>query len=215
MSTPKEKLEEQLKQLAAEAERKKIQAAALLSEKPSTAALEDVSKKTIGMDEQTDEIFIKPKPGAYNQDWKAVVDAYKQEFKKSPDKNGALVFDSPQEATEFFKNRAAAGNKFYATKYVDGKPMDHHMFSCGDGQLYEGSSAEIKLQLEAAVKKDPTNKLTQEGLASFTREMLEPVADSAAKRTQDMRGQIQEARDLAAAEIPAEPAPSNAIPKPK
>ena len=204
MPIAEENISEQLKQLAAEDERKKKEAANALSgqsERLPMTALGDAQKRTFLQDDTTSEVQISPRVGAYNQDWKAVVDAYKEEFKTGPDKNGSLLFASEEAATAFFKKRAEAGNKFLTTWLNSkGEIVDHKLFSCGDGKLYEGTVAEIQSELQAAAEEDPDNEMTQQGLAAFnyfffggdSPQMMEPIPGSMADPTSDAAREMRE-----------------------
>lgn len=97
------------------------------------------SFKTLGSDEKT----ITDLTRAYNEYIKKLLKEKKipeqdaLSFLAQADK-GTLSFQTPEEATSFFTERAKAGDKFMAfLKEGDGLTGDYK-FSDGDGTLYEG-----------------------------------------------------------------------------
>lgn len=153
------------------------------------AAAEDITeKKPI---EKTSETSFAPLPTAYKQDWNKIVEEYKKKYGIGPNEKGMLVFSSPAEAVKFFKALAELGLKFFATKYDENdKPVDYHMFSCGNGILYKGTYTEIHAELAAAVKNNPENKILARGLKMF--KSLMPAGPNPVAA--DMRERMQEHR---------------------
>lgn len=92
-------------------------------------------------------VLMRPMSKLMKKGWDAVVQAYELVFKMKPNEKGALVFESREAALAFFKEQAAAFHLFLATAHRDDKPIDFHVFSCGDGTLYSGSYDEIKDKL--------------------------------------------------------------------
>ncbi len=133
---------------------------------------------------------------AHGKDWKKIVEEYSKQYPQGPDKEGALVFPTMDDAVKFFTTQAKAGLRFFATQYENGAPIDFHVYSCGDKHLYQGTYAEIKAQLEAACKKDPDNTMTRDGLKEFLTCMPQPLAS----RATDMREQIKGHRQSTEAE---------------
>ncbi|CAM2973339.1 Uncharacterised protein [Legionella steigerwaltii] len=120
------------------------------------------------------------KPTNINKDWSKIVDDYKKQYGREPDeKNGALVFDSPEEVTKFFMAQATAKppREFHCV-YLgeDGKPMDKHVFSCGSGHLFQGSLKEIQDQIKNALKDDPENQNLKNGKA-YIKSLINPTKD--------------------------------------
>lgn len=90
---------------------------------------------------------------------------YKKQFNRERDAQGRLVFESQAQAVAFFKGQAQLNRSFLASAMnEDNTPTGFHMFSCGDGQLYQGTLAEIKAQLDGALKSNPGHQQLQQGL---------------------------------------------------
>ncbi|MCW8398618.1 hypothetical protein OQJ26_07425 [Legionella sp. PATHC038] len=106
------------------------------------------------------------KPEQMNKDWPKIVEDFKKQYGKEPDKNGALVFDSPEEVTKFFLAQATATppREFHGVQLgQDGKPIDNHVYSCGSGHLFQGSLKEIQTQIKKALENDPENQKLKNG----------------------------------------------------
>lgn len=129
-----------------------------------------------------------------SKDWVLILADYKIKYGLLPDeKTGALVFLSREEAVEFFKAQTKAGREFFTAEHIDGKPSGFYLLSCGDGELYQGTLDEINAGLEAAIKKDPTNKKALESLASL-RQFISGNDLVSKKTTQRMRENLQDTR---------------------
>ena len=111
-----------------------------------------------------------------SSDWPDIMADYLQQMKdKKPSlkpedlakrtasatQDNKLIFDSPQDATAFFKAQAEKGRSFLAVE-VDGnnKPTGQMKFSCGTGKLYEGDTKEVHdaLQEDFKAAQDPAEK---------------------------------------------------------
>lgn len=136
---------------------------------------------------------------SYEKGWKAITNAYaEQNDGKGPDKNGALAFPSLDAAIKFFTEQAVLGHKFCGTRVNhEGKPIEpnFHVFSCGDGKLYQGSYAEITALLKGSAK---TNPAAAAGLADFKAMVPEPTP--APNTASTLREQLQQGRQQAAAQ---------------
>ena len=147
-----------------------------------------------------------PLSTAKGNDWKKILDEYTKQYQTGPNKAGALVFPTMNDAVKFFTTQAEAGLTFFATQYENGKPVDFHLFSCGDKHLYQGTYAEIKAQLEEACKKDPDNELTTKGLEEFISYMPSTTPNPASEMRERIKGHRQTAED--SAELSSTPAPT-------
>ena len=145
-----------------------------------------IGKKTF---EQDSEVKFAPVRAAYNKDWNTIVEAYQKRFNREPDKDGALAFNTKDEAISFFEDQAQSKLKFLATQAVNDQLIDFHLFSCGDGKLYKGTAAEIRAQLEQVIQTNPGNQDVVDGLAFFN--SLLPVAPTPAV---EMRSLLKDAR---------------------
>ncbi|VEB32720.1 hypothetical protein [Legionella cherrii] len=131
------------------------------------------------------------KPEQMNKDWPKIVEEFKKQYGKEPDKNGALVFDSPEEVTKFFLAQATATppREFHGVQLgQDGKPIDNHVYSCGSGHLFQGSLKEIQTQIKKALENDPENQKLKNGQA-YIENLINP------QKTIEMRRNISDLRD--------------------
>ncbi|MBA3537599.1 MAG: hypothetical protein H0T84_13495 [Tatlockia sp.] len=134
-------------------------------------------------------------------DWKDIVDDYKAKYDKEPDKNGALVFATAEEAETFFTDQAVLNREFLTTLVDEnGKPEgDFHYFSCGNGQLYSGSLKDIhsKLQtsLEAAVNEPAQAEKIEAGIAKIEAYMKDFYPKSTPSATQTMKASLQDIKE--------------------
>ncbi|STX28211.1 Uncharacterised protein [Legionella beliardensis] len=111
-----------------------------------------------------------------NKHWAEIVEAFtKQHGKDKVEPDGTLVFNSRDEAKDFFKQQAEGQPpKEFLVCEVDQnrKPSGYYVFSCGSGKMYEGANlADIKKQVEEDLEKSandknqPANDKLQQGLA--------------------------------------------------
>lgn len=113
---------------------------------------------------------------------KALVEAYKAAFPNMEIRLGKhnqpiLSFESAESATQFFTEQAKKNISFLSQEVtLDDKGnetgLDHYMFSCGEGRLFEGSRETIIAQLTEAKEKEPDEakqKLLDDGLQLFKR----------------------------------------------
>jgi len=109
---------------------------------------------------ESDETQAKP---LQTLDWQKIIAAYKDQFDLEAGPDGTLAFPDKKSATAFFKEQAALCLKFFCVLLPEKKDFE---FSCGDGQLYSGSLAEIQEKLKTALENaSPENKINiEEGL---------------------------------------------------
>ncbi|QDP71952.1 hypothetical protein FOG18_04865 [Legionella israelensis] len=80
---------------------------------------------------------------ALDDDYQQIINAYQEQFpdrQLENDKEGrpVLRFNSPEEASQFFKKMAEQNHKFAAIEITpDGKPTGNMKVSFGDGKLHE------------------------------------------------------------------------------
>ena len=171
--------------LANSEQRKKLAAA-----EAAAAEAEAASKLKRRLDE-SEVKFVLEEP-AHTNDWQAIIVDYKKEFGCGPDeKTGVLIFPTMDAAIQFFDKQAKPPNKreFLATEYVNGVAKDFHLFSCGDERLYQGTFAEIKAQLEKALKDHPENAKTLAGLKLIAARM--PGANAVSEMREQLKGHRQ------------------------
>jgi hypothetical protein len=77
---------------------------------------------------------------AHKEDWMKIVADFEKLFHHGLEKDGIMLFSSMEEAQKFFKGQAEnEKRRFFVTESENDKLLDHHFYSCGDGQLYEGT----------------------------------------------------------------------------
>lgn len=94
-------------------------------------------------------------------------DTYKTQFNKDPiikpDGSRLFSFESKAQAMAFFLECANKGRPFFCME--EGAGVEgHHYFSCGNGQLYQGSLQAILADLKKALLASPDNASLQEGI---------------------------------------------------
>lgn len=89
-----------------------------------------------------------------------------------PSKEIVFIFDSKELANAFFAEMAKK-SLFFLNAFVDMAFRDtgYYNFSCGTGQCFNGSYAEIKGALTSALKTDPENEALLSGLAYIDHQM--------------------------------------------
>lgn len=114
-----------------------------------------------------------------DQDWHALMTAYrmkytpsfKEEDKKKKGAREELRFPSREDAILFFKSQASKGHMFLMAEYQDGKATGFHVYSCGDGELYQGTLSIIRNQLKRALEESAPDidKRTKRGFDEITK----------------------------------------------
>ena len=189
MSTKEEKIKKQL-----EEERRKQEAFGKELEQLSKE--EELRKLSLQESEQSsklraqdDTTRMKFQPSSNDKSWKKIIEDYKKKYPDVNIENNVLTFPTMDDAISFFKDQATCTppRKFLASE-IDGsgKLTGFHLFSCGDGNLYQGSLQEIHNQLEAAQLEKPEDKNINEGLN---------VIRSAMNPTHDFRSALLNTRD--------------------
>lgn len=94
-----------------------------------------------------------PKPAL--TDLQKLFKAYETNKGCSPKDGKTLTFDNYDDALRFFTNQAKDPNKlsFFCCEIGPKGPTGKHVFSCGDGKLYEGKLEDIFKELKAAQEK--------------------------------------------------------------
>lgn len=104
--------------------------------------------------------------GATGSDWEKILADYKKAYPKAKLDGDTLQFESRDDAVAFFTKQATATppRTFFMREMVDGKETGFHLYSCGNGKMYQGTIDEIQKQLEAEPK---TDLKAQTALESF------------------------------------------------
>lgn len=164
--------------LAAEAKRKA---------EITTAAPDDAPKKPM----KVKSVKFAPVPEK-SKGWTAVLEAYKVYSKEHgvdvDPKTGALVFNSRDDAIDFFKAQAKLGHEFFAREFSDGKAVDYYVLSCGDKHLYKGPLADIKKDLEAAIIKRPGDSVKLTAALDAVTKAMAPPASHATRMREELQG---------------------------
>lgn len=135
------------------------------------------------------------------KDWDLILEAFKAiDGMRIDEKTGALIFPSHESSVNFFTEQAKMGREFFVAEYVDDKPTGFHLFSCGNKQIYQGTLDEIKAELEAEIKKNPTNTSASEGLLQIEEAIKATLVNDP---TNKMRGALQENRENKEATSPS------------
>lgn len=96
-----------------------------------------------------------------DEDWEKIAEQFKQDFGRELEEDGSMVFPSHEAAVNFFTEQAAKKLEFLAMQMQDNKPTGFAVFSCGDGQLYQGTIEEIKAAIEIANQENPQAMYTK------------------------------------------------------
>lgn len=133
-----------------------------------------------------------------NEIWEEILAAYREKYQKEPNENGALLFNSMEEVKNFFAEQAKAHpGKSFLIQEVDGesKSTGYHIYSCGDGDIYDGTFLDIKEQLEKKLgtlsKDDPEYGYVQQGLA-FIDKMITPNPTPASTQMKERLKELTE-----------------------
>lgn len=94
----------------------------------------------------------------------AICAAYDARIKRKRPKNDLLEFRTISEAKDFFKSMSTEKVRFLCNEAGKGYG-GQNFFSCGDGQLYEGSLQDIKRGLQQSIDADKNNEDARMGLA--------------------------------------------------
>lgn len=132
-------------------------------------------------------------PAAYDKDWNKLKTAFSAQFPDQIIAENTLSFPNLETALDFFTKQAQQGLHFLMSRYVNDAVTDEHAFSCGDGQLYYGSAAEIEAQLRATISQS-SNATTEAGLQLF----LATVAKMHCP-TSHMRDKLQDHKEASSA----------------
>ncbi|TAL64731.1 MAG: hypothetical protein EPN84_02880 [Legionella sp.] len=135
-----------------------------------------------------------PKPTVNpSQEWKKIVEDYNKKYPQSEaPKDNTLYFDSREDAVSFFTDQAAQKRVFLSMEVDENrKETGFYMLSCGNGQLYQGTAAEIQAQLNKA----PQDEHTAVG-NEMLKSLLNPTLNyrSALKNAQDEPEEAPRAR---------------------
>lgn len=91
-----------------------------------------------------------------------------------------MQFGDATQATDFFKEQAKAGERFLCVEEGKSPQEATHIFSFGDGNVYEGKVDEVKAQLKqasAAAQGNPTKQgEILQALDQFTKHTSSTVA---------------------------------------
>ncbi len=135
------------------------------------------------------------KPSLKPVEWETILSDYERLFKRKPEPDGTVIFDTQEEATTFFSQQASKSREFLVTCLSPEKQeLNAHYFSCGNGKLYKGSFEEIKQQLEIALANNEStpvrnglktieNQIYRKKMSDFRKAQHPPEVDHAAKPT--------------------------------
>lgn len=118
---------------------------------------------------------ITPTPGVHELTplIKAYIDEIKKEPERRPDGSSVLVFDGLQQANDFFTKRAKEKICFLCVEENKGF-AGHNFYSCGDGNIYQGSLDDIIAGLKQSIAADASNKEAQAGLSYISSLLPKP-----------------------------------------
>lgn len=114
--------------------------------------------------------------GGESEDWKKILQDFKKKYPDAVIENNVLVFPTKEDAIAFFTAQAnqEPPRKFLVAEMdSNGKRTGFHVFSCGNGTLYQGNLNEIKEQLKQDLQNNPEDPNLKEGLATIAR-LLNP-----------------------------------------
>lgn len=117
---------------------------------------------------------VTPRPGVeLSSLMKAYIEEIKKEPEKRPDGSSVFVFEGLQQANDFFTKRAKEKICFLCVEENKGF-TGHNFYSCGDGNIYQGSLDDIIVGLKQSIAADASNKEAQEGLDYITSLLPKP-----------------------------------------
>ena len=156
-----QKSEEEKKRAAAE-KRKLDEVAAARAQQPNSVEMQALAKKTPSEKEEGSEDNIQFN-GTKKPLTKEILDDYENFCSKNnitpAQKDNVLLFNTKEQAEAFFEDLAKLIRSFCCFQMdPTGKPIDNHMFSCGDGKLYKGKAEDIRKQLEDENKAEALNQ---------------------------------------------------------
>ncbi|RUR18883.1 hypothetical protein ELY21_06575 [Legionella sp. km535] len=160
--------EERLKQEALSREIEQLR----LEEEQRKAALEIDEPSPKAQPEEIKPRFNLVPTGGESEDWKKILQDFKKKYPDAVIKNNALVFPTKEDAIAFFTAQATQEppRKFLVAEMdSNGKPTGFHVFSCGNGTLYQGNLNKIKEQLKQDLQNNPEDPNLKEGLATIAR----------------------------------------------
>ncbi len=160
-----------------------------------------------------------PHTGAVNpgKGLQAIINDYTQNYKGTPkitepDKDGSveITFDSLADAKTFFSKNENLAHPFLMEQVGKSFAEGNHFYSCGDGQLYEGTPTVILNAMDKEAQKQPPGpnvQKTLEGIAILRAEINE---EKAKKGTARYRGELVGGRELNSPSTTAENAAATA-----
>lgn len=151
----------------------------LNTEEGLKAALLDASLEETSQKAKAESHFNLKALGTDPDDWKKIYADYKRLYPDKPDQNNTLIFDTQEDAINFFTSHATSEPpRTFLVYEVDqqGNRTGFNLFSCGNNKLYKGSLKDIQSQLQADLKNNPEDLKTKHGLEKITR-CLNPVSE--------------------------------------
>jgi hypothetical protein len=131
---------------------------------PTPSPKKDKDNDVIDPPNKTSDDAIYFMPKKKKKSWLEILAAYEQKFKRGAEPDGALSFETQEQARQFFTEQATANHEFLVMEVTpDRKPTGQYMFSCGNGTLYAGTLDAIKQKIENELKQGESPKL-REGL---------------------------------------------------
>lgn len=182
MSTTEEQVKKKLEEERRNKESFEQEAEQQRQEEKRRAALLEASQsdESVQIEEDDKQIFVAPSPSTNKSDWAKMVEDYKKKYPDKEVKDNTLIFPTRDDALKFFEQQATANppRKFLGTELngASGQPTGFHVFSCGDGVLYQGTLNEIQDKLKEAQKAKPDDPNIKEGLDTIAR-ALNPAQD--------------------------------------